>query len=53
MIFSNIRTDFNLIFGLFSVARKLILNGGAIRPIDLLFTRLVLKTSIFPNFARS
>ena len=32
MIFSNIRTDFNFIFGKFSVARKLILNGGAIRP---------------------
>ena len=30
MIFSNIRTDFNFIFGQFSVARKLILNGGAI-----------------------
>ena len=38
MIFSNIRTDFNLIFGQFSVAKKLILNGGAIRPTDLLFT---------------
>ena len=37
MIFCNIRTDFNLIFGKFSVARKLILNGGAIRPIGLLF----------------
>ena len=32
MIFSNIRADFNFIFGQFSVARKLILNGGAIRP---------------------
>ena len=29
MIFSNIRTDFNFIFGQFSVARKLISNGGA------------------------
>ena len=36
MIFCNIRTDFNFIFGQFSVARKLILNGGAIRPIGLL-----------------
>ena len=33
MIFGNIRTNFNFIFGQFSVARKLILNGGAIRPI--------------------
>ena len=38
MIFCNIRTDFNFIFGKFSVARKLILNGGAIRPIGLLFS---------------
>ena len=37
MIFCNIRTDFNFIFGQVSVARKLILNGGAIRPIGLLF----------------
>ena len=37
MIFCNIRTDFNFIFGQFSAARKLILNGGAIRPIGLLF----------------
>ena len=37
MIFCNIQTDFNFIFGQFSVARKLILNGGAIRPIGLLF----------------
>ena len=37
MIFCNIRTDFNFIFGQFSVARKLILNGGAIRPIGLLY----------------
>ena len=37
MIFCNIRTDFNFIFGQFSVARELILNGGAIRPIGLLF----------------
>ena len=36
MIFCNIRTDFNFIFGQFSVARELILNGGAIRPIGLL-----------------
>ena len=36
MIFCNIRTNFNFIFGQFSVARKLILNGGAIRPIGLL-----------------
>ena len=36
MIFCHIRTDFNFIFGQFSVARKLILNGGAIRPIGLL-----------------
>ena len=37
MIFCNIRTNFNFIFGQFSVAKKLILNGGAIRPIGLLF----------------
>ena len=37
MIFSNIGTDFNLIFGQFYVARKLILNGGAIRLTGLLF----------------
>ena len=37
MIFSNIRTDFNFIFGQFSVAIKLILNGGVIRPTGLLF----------------
>ena len=37
MIFCNLRTNFNFIFGQFSVARKLILNGGAIRPIGLLF----------------
>ena len=36
MIFHNIRTDFNFIFGQFSVTRKLILNGGAIRPTGLL-----------------
>ena len=36
MIFCNIRTDFNFIFGQFSVARKLILNSGAIRLIGLL-----------------
>ena len=34
-IFSNI-TSTNLIFGQFSVARKLILNAGAIRPTGLL-----------------
>ena len=39
MIFCNIRTDFNFIFGQVSVARKLILNGGAIRPIGLLFRK--------------
>ena len=43
MIFRNIRTDFNFIFGQFSVARKLILNGGAIRP-----TGLLLKVKIVP-----
>ena len=32
MLFGNIRTDLNFIFGQLSVARKLILNGGAIRP---------------------
>ena len=36
MIFRDIRTDFNFIFGQFYVARKLILNGGAIRPTGLL-----------------
>ena len=36
MIFRNIRTDFNFNFGQFSVARKLILNGGAIRQTGLL-----------------
>ena len=45
MIFCNIRTDFNFIFGQVSVARKLILNGGAIRPIGLLF-QIVPKTSM-------
>ena len=37
MIFCNIQSNFNFIFGQFSVARKLILNSGAIRPIGLLF----------------
>ena len=37
MIFNNIRTDFNYIFGQFSVARMLILNGGVIRSTGLLF----------------
>ena len=37
MIFNIIRTDFNFIFGQFSVARKLILNSGAIRPTGLLY----------------
>ena len=41
MIFSNIWTDFNFIFGQFYVARKLILNGGAIRPTGLLLMYLV------------
>ena len=41
MIFCNIRTNFNFIFGQFSVARKLILNGGAIRPIGLLLWNMV------------
>ena len=36
MIVSNIWTDFIFISGQFSVARKLILNGGAIRPTGLL-----------------
>ena len=46
MIFCNIRTDFNFIFGQFSVARKLILNSGAIRPIGLLFCMLeILKSA--------
>ena len=36
MIFSNIRADLNIIFGQFSVVRKLILNGGAIWPRALL-----------------
>ena len=40
MVFSNIQTDFNFIFGQFSVARKLILNGGAIRPTGLLFIHI-------------
>ena len=49
MIFRNIRNNFNLIFGQFSVARKLILNGGAIRPTGLLsvlartFPRMILN----------
>ena len=34
--FSNIRSNFNFIFGQFSIARKLILNSRAIRPTDLL-----------------
>ena len=48
MIFSNIRTDLNLIFGQFSVARKLILNGGAIRPTGLLF--LFCRTAALGRF---
>ena len=38
MIFGNIYepTSTNFIFGQFSVARKLIINGGAIRPAGLL-----------------
>ena len=39
----NIQTDFNFIFGQFSVARKLILNGGAIRPIGLLLFLMMPK----------
>ena len=45
MICSNIPTDFNFIFGQFSVARKLILNGGAIRPTGLLLP-LILALSL-------
>ena len=41
MIFSNIRNDLktlpNFIFGKFSVSRKLVLDGGAIRLVGLLF----------------
>ena len=42
MIFSNIfePTSTNFIFGKFAVARKLILNGGVIRPTGLLFIRV-------------
>ena len=46
MIFCNIRTDFTFIFGQFSVARKLILNGGAIRPIGLLYAIFNIKNNI-------
>ena len=41
--FRNIRTDFNFIFGQFSVARKLILNGGAIRPTGLLLSNMLCR----------
>ena len=47
MIFCNIRTDFNFIFGQVSVARKLILNGGAIRPIGLLFSFITGPITIY------
>ena len=47
MIFRNIRTDFNFIFGQFSVAIKLILNGGAIRPTGLLSLILPLIVHLF------
>ena len=52
MIFSNIRTDFNFISGQFSVARKLILNGGAIRPTGLLFFTfwLIYENLVFYSF---
>ena len=51
--FSNIRTDFNLIFGQFSMARKLILNGGAIRPTGLLLMYLVSSGFSFKPTATS
>ena len=51
MIFSNIQTDFKFIFGKFSVARKLILNGVAIRPTGLLFILCVGEHfMLFPTF---
>ena len=46
MMFCNIRTDFNFIFGQFTVARKLILNGGAIRPIGLLFSFIYVMSTL-------
>ena len=49
MIFCNIRTDFNTKFCQFSVARKLILNGGAIRPIGLLFSSCATWQRSFSN----
>ena len=52
MLFSNIRTDFNFIFGKFSVARKLILNGGAIRPTDLLLRHLYQLSLLSPPAER-
>ena len=45
MMFHNIQTDFNFIFGQFSVTRKLILNGGAIRPTCLLLHIMVIILS--------
>ena len=52
MIFRNIRTNFNFIFGQFSVARKFILNGGAIRPtgrlLNLRDTSLVIQYHKLP-----
>ena len=45
MIFHNIQTDFNFIFAQFSVTRKLILNGGAIRPTCLLLHIIVIILS--------
>ena len=47
MIFRNIRTDFNFIFCQFSVARKLILNGGSIRLTGLLY-ELHIVSHIWP-----
>ena len=45
MIFHNIKTDFNFIFGQFSVTRKLILIGRAIRPTGLLLHIIVIILS--------
>ena len=45
--FSNIRTDFNFIFGKFYVARKFIFNGGAIRPTGLLFSLVIHMSALW------
>ena len=47
MIVSNIQSNLNFIFGYSVVARKLILNGGAIRPTGLLFRSIGYNAETF------